>query len=73
LRDGAVERSLALASLGGAEIMEPSEFPVEASDLAVLVKSPGEPSTVLGCWSAASEEAHRLMSDIFQLSHGLPL
>lgn len=73
LRDGSVERSVAMASIGGAEIMEPPQLPLEDSELAVLVKAYGEPPVVLGCWSAAAEEAHRLMGDIFQLSHGLPL
>ena len=40
---------------------------------AVLVHSGGENPTVWGCWSMATEEAERLMGDIFQLSHGLPL
>jgi hypothetical protein len=36
-------------------------------------RSYDEPPVMWGCWSAASEEAHQLMGDIFQLAHGLPL
>jgi hypothetical protein len=73
LRDGSVERSVAMKSIGGAEIKEPSEWPLEDSERAVLVHSGGNKPTVWGCWSLAAEEADRLMSDIFQLAHGLPL
>ena len=73
LRDGSVERSVAMASIGGAQIKEPSEWPLEDSERAVLVHSGGEQPTVWGCWSMATEEAELLMGDIFELSHGLPL
>ena len=73
LRDGAVERSIAMASIGGARIMEPPDLPLENSERAVLVNSGGEQPTAWGCWSAATEEADRLMADIFQLAHGSSL
>jgi hypothetical protein len=73
LRDGSIERSVAMASIGGAHMKEPSEWPLEDSERAVLVHSGGKKPTVSGCWSMATEEAELLMGDIFQLSHGLPL
>ena len=73
LRDGSVERRVAMASIGGAQIMGPSEWPLEDSERAVLVHSGGKKPTVWGCWSMATEEADVLMGDIFKLSHGLPL
>ena len=69
LRDGSVERSVAMAWIGGAAIKDPSELPLEDSERAVLVHSGGEQPDVWGCWSMATEEAHGLMSDIFQLAH----
>jgi len=62
-----------MASIGGAQIMGPSEWPLEDSERAVLVKSHGEHPTVWGCWSTATDEANRLMNDIFFLAHGEPL
>ena len=73
LRDGSVERSVAMASIGGAQMKQPSEWPLEDSERAVLVHSGGKKPTVWGCWSMATAEAELLMGDIFQLSHGLPL
>jgi len=70
MRDGAVERSIAMASIGGAKTMGPSDLPLEDSERAVLVDSGGENAVVWGCWSAATEEARRLMGDIFALAHG---
>jgi hypothetical protein len=73
LRDGSVERSVDMASIGGAAMKEPSEWPLEDSERAVLVHSGGDRPTAWGCWSMATEDAERLMVDIFQLAHGLPL
>lgn len=73
LRDAAVERSVVMASIGGARIMESSELPLEHSERAVLVNSGGEEPVVWGCWSTATEEAKRLMDDIFELAHGRSL
>lgn len=73
LRDGAIERSVALASIGGAQLLGPSDFPLEDSERAVLVRSGDNEPVVWGCWSTAAAEAHRLMDDIFSLSHGVPL
>lgn len=73
LRDGTIERSVALASIGGGQVLGPSEFPLEDSERAVLVRSGGEEPAVWGCWSTAEGDAHRLMDDIFSLSHRVPL
>jgi hypothetical protein len=73
LRDGTIERSVALASIGGGQVLGPSEFPLEDSERAVLVRSGGEEPAVWGCWSTAEAGAHRLMDDIFSLSHRVPL
>jgi hypothetical protein len=72
LRDGSVERSVAMESIGGADMKGPSDGLLD-SERAVLVHSGGKKPTVWGCWSMATEEAELLMGDIFQLSHGLPL
>ncbi len=73
LRDGTIERSVALASIGGAQLLGPSDFPLEDSERAVLVRSGGEQPSVWGCWSTAKAEADRLMGDIFSLAHWVPL
>jgi hypothetical protein len=72
LRDGAIERSVALASIGGAQLLGPSDFPLEDSERAVLVRSGGEQPAVWGCWSTAKADAHQLMDDIFSFAHGVP-
>jgi hypothetical protein len=73
LRDGTIERSVALASIGGAELLGPSDFPLEDSERAVLVRSGGEEPVAWGCWSTEKADADRLMGDIFSLAHGVPL
>jgi hypothetical protein len=72
LQDGSVERSVRMATIGGAQLMGPSEWPLEDSERAVLVHSGGDKPTVWGCWSMAAEEADILMSDIFFFAHGQP-
>jgi hypothetical protein len=73
LQDGSIERSVALASIGGAEMLGPSDFPLEDSERAVLVRSGGEQPVVWGCWSMANADANQLMDDIFCLANGVPL
>ena len=73
LRDGTIERSVALASIGGAQLLGPSDFPLEDSERAVLVRSGDEEPVVWGCWSTAKAHADLLMADIFSLAHGVPL
>ncbi len=51
---------------------EPSDWPLEDPERAVLVHSGGKKPKVWGCWSLATEEAARLMSDIFFFTHGQP-
>jgi hypothetical protein len=70
LREGSIERSVALASIGGAEVMGPPELPLQDSERAVLVKSRDEQPVVWGCWSTGTGEAQRLMDDIFVLANG---
>ena len=77
LREGTIERKVAMASIGGAKVLGPSDFPLEDSERAVLVRSPrgsgGEEPVVWGCWSTAKADAARLSGDIFQLANGVPL
>ena len=73
LRDGTIERSVALASIGGAQLLEPSDFPLEESERAVLVRSGGDEPVVWGCWSMPEADASSLMGDIFSPAHGVPL
>jgi hypothetical protein len=73
LRDGTIERSVALASIGGAQLLGPSDFPLEDSERAVLVRSGDEEPVVWGCWSTAKANADLLMADIFSLAHRVPL
>lgn len=75
LRGDSVERSVAMASIGGAEIKGPRHpyLQLEDGERAVPVTSGGERPTVWGCWSMATEDAKGLMTDIFELSHGGPL
>jgi hypothetical protein len=73
LREGAIERSVALASVGGAQVLGPSDFPLEDSERAVLVWSGGEEPVAWGCWSRAKADADRLVGDIFSPAHGVPL
>lgn len=53
--------------------MRPHELPLEDSERAVLVKSNDTQRVVRGCWSTGSEDAQRLMNDIFFFAHGQPL
>ena len=75
LRDGRVERNVAMASIGGAEIKGPPQPHLELEDgeRAVFVTSGGAHPTIWGCWSMASDDAEALMTDIFELAHGGPL
>jgi hypothetical protein len=73
LREGTIERSVALASVGGAQVLGPSDFPLEDSEQAVLVWSGGEEPVAWGCWSTAKADADRSMGDIFSPAHGVPL
>ena len=73
LRDGTIERSVALASIGGTQPVGPPDFPLENSERGFLVHSGGDKPVVWGCWSTATEEARRLMDDIFLLAHGSSL
>ena len=70
---GTIERSVAMASVGGAQVLGPSDFPLEDSERAVLVRSGGEEPVAWGCWSTAKADADRLMGDIFSLANGVPL
>jgi hypothetical protein len=73
LREGNIERSVALASIGGAQVLGPSDFPLEDSERAVLVRSRGEEPVAWGCWSTAKAAVDRLMGDIFSLANGVAL
>lgn len=73
LREGTIERSVALASIGGAQVLGPSDFPLEDSERAVLVQSGGEEPVAWGCWSTAKADVDRLMADIFILANGVAL
>ena len=74
IRDGLIERTVAVRSIGGAERRDPSQWPwLEEADRAVFVHSHDDPPVVWGCWSLTTAEADQLMSDIFQLAHDLPL
>ena len=57
---------------GGAQVLQPSDFPLEDSERAVLVRSGGEEPVAWGCWSTAEADASRLMNEIFSLVHGVP-
>ena len=60
LRDGTIERSVALASIGGAQLLGPSDFPLEDSERAVLVRSEGEEpqDTLEGCQVRSAPWVH---------------
>jgi hypothetical protein len=75
LRGDTVERNVAMASIGGAEVKGPPHpyLQLQDGERAVLVTSGGEHPTVWGCWSMPSEDAKGLMTDIFELAHGGPL
>lgn len=64
---------MALASIGGAQVLEPSDFPLEDSERATLLRSGGEEPVAWGCWSTAKADADRLMGDIFSLANGVAL
>jgi hypothetical protein len=64
--EGSIERSVAMASIGGSRLMKPSERPLEESEAAVLVHSGGPEPQV--CWSASADEAKRLMAIIFEVA-----
>ena len=65
VRDGTIERTVAIASIGGSRTMKPSEWPIAETEEAVLVHSGGPEGTVWGCWSTEADEAGRLMGIIF--------
>jgi hypothetical protein len=68
--DGTVERTVAIASIGGSRTMKSSEWPIDKADRAVVVHSGRAQGSVWGCWSTSKDEAGRLMGIIFWFANG---
>lgn len=73
MNEGSIERSIPIRAIGGAEKRDPPDGANQDSERAVLVKSGTQKDTALGMWSVSSEQADKLMSDIFNLAHEIPL
>jgi hypothetical protein len=73
MNEGSIERRIPIRAIGGAEKRDPPDGANQDSEQAVLVKSGIKKDTALGMWSLPSEQADKLMGDIFNLAHGIPL